>query len=232
MAWNKKTGVPYFNALVWDDTRTTSIASRIAKGNKDRLREKTGLPLTSYFAGTKTKWLLDNVPELQQDLQDPDKRDQVCFGTIDSWLIYQLTGTKSTYDGAANCNGKLLTDVTNASRWLFMDLKKQSFDQELIDAVCSPHSLPLSALPEICPSSHIYATCKASCGIDVLDQVPLAGVLGDQHAALFGNAAFSPGEAKCTVRIPLCSALIVALLCDHPILTFSLSLSSMGQASS
>ena len=200
LAWNKETGVPYYNAVVWDDLRTTRIASDIAKGNKDLLRDKTGLPLASYFAGTKVKWLLDNVPALQKDLIDPEKRDNVAFGTIDSWLSYQLTGTKQTStEAAANCNGRFVTDVTNASRWLFMDLRSQTWDPDLIDTVCHPHSVPVTALPEICPSSHSYGVCKYSdCGIAVLDGVPLASILGDQQAALFGQTAFAPGKAKNT----------------------------------
>jgi glycerol kinase len=206
IAWNRETGQPYYNAIVWDDTRTTNIAAKIADGDMDRLRRQTGLPVASYFAGTKVKWLLDNVPALLQDLLDDDKQKSVCFGTIDSWLMFQLTGRASEYVGeagaiatAANCGGLFVTDVTNASRWLFMDLATQSWDASLIQAVCAPHSVPLSALPEIGPSSHVYGTCSgASCGVPALAGVPLAAILGDQQAALFGQSAFMPGEAKNT----------------------------------
>jgi glycerol kinase len=197
IAWNASTGKPYYNAIVWDDTRTTTIAHAIARGDPDRLRDKTGLPLASYFAGTKVKWLLDNVPELQDDLEKSP--DQVRFGTIDTWVLYQLTGTPTTTEDTANVGGLFLTDVSNASRWLFCDIAKVQWDETLIDMVCSPHKVPLSALPEIRPSSQIYATCsKESTGIAALEGVPVAAILGDQQAALFGQCAFEPGEAKNT----------------------------------
>lgn len=113
-------------------------------------------------------------------------------------LMYQLTGTKSPEDGAANVGGIFMTDVSNASRWLFMDIHKMSWDQDLVDVVCAPHSVPMSALPTICASSEVYATCSAKCGVPVFDGVPLAAILGDQQAALFGQGAYAPGEAKNT----------------------------------
>jgi glycerol kinase len=204
IAWNRTTGKPYYNAIVWDDTRTTDIAMQLASGDMDRLRSQTGLPLASYFAGTKVKWLLDNVVELQQDLNDENTRDQVCFGTIDTWLMFQLTGrTLDTETGAANlnlnCGGLFVTDVTNAARWLFMDLATVAWDPALIQAVCAPHSLPVSALPEIGPSSHVYGTCSGvACGVPALQGVKLAAILGDQQSALFGQTAFMPGQAKNT----------------------------------
>ncbi len=197
VAWNSKTGKPYYNAIVWDDTRTNSIASRIAAGNPDRFREKTGLPLASYFAGTKVKWLLDNVITLQMDITK--KPDDVRFGTIDTWLLYQLSGKPSDADGAANVGGLFLTDVSNASRWLFLDIAKVQWDQSLVSIICSPHSVPLSALPEIRSSSEVYAICtKDATNIPVLEGVPVACILGDQQAALVGQAAFEAGEAKNT----------------------------------
>lgn len=197
VAWNATTGKPYYNAIVWDDTRTTAIASHIAKGDPDRLRYKTGLPLASYFAGTKVKWLLDNVEELQADLKsDPD---EVRFGTIDTWLLYQLSGKPSDVQGAANVGGLFLTDATNASRWLFLDIEKVAWDQSLVNTVCSPHKLPLSALPEIRSSSEVYAICTLEATrIPFIDGVPVACILGDQQSALVGQAAFTPGEAKNT----------------------------------
>jgi glycerol kinase len=196
VSWSRKTGAPYYNAIVWDDTRTTGIASHIADGNIDVLRAETGLPVASYFAGTKVKWLLDNVESLQKDLKNVP--EDVCLGTIDTWLLYQLTGSASPAAGAANCGGIFVTDVTNASRWLFMNLATRTWEQSLVDTVVAPHSLPLSALPKICPSSHVYDTCKATAGVPGLDGVKLAAVLGDQQAALFGQSAFQPGEAKNT----------------------------------
>jgi len=198
IAWNAATGKPYYNAIVWDDLRTTSIAEDIAAGDKNRLREKTGLPLASYFAGTKVRWLLDNVAELRDDLKDETKRDQVRFGTVDSWLVYQLTGSPKSERG--NVGGLFITDVSNASRWLLMDLRTMQWDEELIDQVCggSGLSVPLSALPEIRPSSAVYGKCSSNFGVGPLSGVPIAGILGDQQAALFGQGAFEPGEAKNT----------------------------------
>jgi glycerol kinase len=199
IAWNKITGKPYHNAIVWDDLRTTQFAHELADGNINLLRAKTGLPLASYFAGTKVRWLLDNVSQLQEDLKDPQKQSQVAFGTVDSWLIYQLTGQPSSTAGAANAGGIFATDVTNASRWLFMDLMTQKWDQSLVETICAPHHLPIeTALPQICPSSHVFGVCHNECGVDALHQVPVAAVLGDQQAALFGQTAFLPGEAKNT----------------------------------
>jgi glycerol kinase len=199
VAWNAKTGIPYYNAIVWDDTRTNSVANHIACGNNDRLRQKTGLPIASYFAGTKVKWLLDNVTELQQDMMSSP--ENVRFGTIDAWLLYQLTGTPRISDEPAkgNVGGVFCTDVSNASRWLFLDIEKVAWDKSLVDDVCSPHRVPLSSLPEVRASSEIYATLsKESTGIDKLQDVPVASILGDQQAALFGQAAFTAGEAKNT----------------------------------
>ncbi|CAJ1934489.1 unnamed protein product [Cylindrotheca closterium] len=197
VAWNAKTGTPYYNAIVWDDTRTNHIASQVAAGDPDRLREKTGLPLASYFAGTKVKWLLENVSELQKDLKE--KPEEVRFGTIDTWLLYQYTGSPSTAKGAGNINGLFLTDVSNASRWLFCDIEKVEWDQELVNAVCSPYQVPLSVLPEIRSSSEVYGkTTKDATGVGTMEGVPVAGILGDQQAALFGQTAFQPGEAKNT----------------------------------
>jgi glycerol kinase len=194
IAWNAKTGLPYHNAIVWDDVRTTHIAARL--GHIDALREKTGLPLASYFAGTKVKWLLDNVEQLRHDLETSPA--EVKFGTVDSWLAYQLSGVESETKGAANVGGIHVTDVSNSSRWLFLDLHSLQWDQELVNIVCAPHSLPVTCLPDICPSSYLYAVCKASCGIPVIDRTPIASILGDQQAALFGQTAFEPGEAKNT----------------------------------
>ena len=200
IAWNSLTGKPYYNAIVWDDLRTTDIAADIANGNQDLLREKTGLPLASYFAGTKVRWLIDNVPLLQEDLLDVEKRKGVRFGTVDTWLVHQLTGTPSSTEGAINNGGAFLTDVTNASRWLFMDLKTLQWDEELMEQVCrgSKVSLPMSALPEIMSSSQVYGHCVKGFGETALEGTPIAGILGDQQAALFGQGAFSPGSAKNT----------------------------------
>ena len=199
IAWNRATGIPYYNAIVWDDTRTQTVANELANGNPYRLKEKTGLPLASYFAGTKVKWLLDNVEALKQDMADPIKRNDVRFGTVDAWLIYQLTGRRAENQlKAANSGGLFKTDVTNASRWLMMDLLKVQWDQDLVDEICAPHQVPMSCLPEICPSCHIFGHCSEESGVEYLKNVPIAAVMGDQQAALFGQTAFEPGEAKNT----------------------------------
>jgi len=200
IAWNKTTGKPYYNAIVWDDLRTTEIANQISNGDANRLRDKCGLPIASYFAGTKVRWLLDNVPELKKDLLDDDKKDQIFFGTVDTWLVYQLTGSLSGDDNASNCGGLFITDVSNASRWLFMDIKTLEWDKELVSQICSESGVdvPLSALPQIKPSSHVYGTCNANFGLKALEGIPIGGILGDQQAALFGQGAFRPGEAKNT----------------------------------
>ncbi len=201
IAWNAITGKPYYNAIVWDDLRTTEIAEKIANGDQDRLREKTGLPLASYFAGTKVRWMIENIPSLREDLMDEKLRSQVRFGTVDTWLLYQLTGKKvSNDDKTANVGGLCITDVTNASRWLFMDLNSLEWDPDLIHQMChdSGVKVPLSALPVIQSSSQLYGTCELGFGEEGLEGVPIAGILGDQQAALFGQGAFEAGEAKNT----------------------------------
>ncbi len=199
VAWNRRTGKPYYNAIVWDDVRTSHIVHHIQTTHdgttgKDCLRDKTGLPCATYFAGTKVKWLLDHVPELQHDiLQRPD---EVCFGTIDTWLLYQLTGKQPEQPPNTNHHGRhtityntgglFATDVSNASRWLFLNLATGQWDADLVQAVCAPHSVPLSVLPTIYPSSHVYGHVSSECsGLSdcfLFHGVPLAGVLGDQQA--------------------------------------------------
>ena len=199
LAWNKLTGVPYYNAIVWDDARTSHIAASL--GDINTLRAATGLPLSSYFSGTKVKWLIDNVPELRADLTA--RPDQVCFGTVDTWLVYQLTGQPSNVDGALNCQGQFTTDVTNASRWLFLNLATQQWDERLVAHVCAPHQVPLSTLPTVGPSARNFGTVQSAAlgsvsALPMLENVPIAAVLGDQQAALFGQTAFSAGQAKNT----------------------------------
>ena len=209
VAWNATTGRVYHNAIVWDDLRTTDIAAKISHGDKNALRDRTGLPIASYFSATKVRWLLDHVQDLRRDLCDEATRDQVRFGTIDSWLTYQLTGQTHHADDdpdndhrrRANIGGIFVTDVTNASRWLFLNLHTVSWDPELISLICSPSGidLPLSALPHILPSSCRIGQCSTLSGVPtILGNVPISGLIGDQQAALFGQAAFEPGEAKNT----------------------------------
>lgn len=216
IAWNRATGEPYHNAIVWDDTRTAEYAETLQHDHSQapQLTATTGLPVSSYFAGTKVKWLLDHVPQLRQDCCDHP--DQVCFGTVDSWLLFQLTGRAPKSDttgrrlkGAAgfkNTGGTFQTDVTNASRWLFMDLSTCQWDPACIATVLGGEHQKLAAsmvgcLPQIRPSSHVFGFIHRECGLSpagLLENVPLAAVLGDQQAALFGQTAFHPGQAKNT----------------------------------
>ncbi len=178
LIWNRETGKPYYPAIVWQDTRTDAICNQLAKkGGQDRFRDTTGLPLATYFAGPKITWMLDNVPGLRADAQT----GKALFGTIDSWLVWNLTG------GVAG--GLHITDVTNASRTLLMDLKTLDWDVDMLSVL----NIPRQILPEIVPSSNVYGEAK-----NVVPGVPIAGILGDQQAALFGQACYEPGEAKNT----------------------------------
>jgi glycerol kinase len=175
VVWERKTGKPIYNAIVWQDTRTDVICNELAQtGGQDRLRDKTGLPLATYFSGPKIKWVLDNV----DGARDRAENGELLFGNIDSWIIWNLTGR------AAH-----VTDVTNASRILLMDLHTLDWDDELLKLL----DIPRVMLPEIKSSSEIYGMARG-----VLDGIPVSGDLGDQHAALFGQTCFRPGEAKNT----------------------------------
>jgi glycerol kinase len=176
--WERRGGRPVHHAIVWQDRRTTDACARLkADGREARVREKTGLVLDPYFSATKIRWLLDHVKGVEEKARD----GAVAFGTIDTFLAWRLTG------GAAH-----VTDVSNASRTLLMDLRTREWDRELLDLF----GVPRSVLPEIRPSSQVYGTTR---GVKVLpDGIPVAGIAGDQQAALFGQACFDPGEAKCT----------------------------------
>jgi glycerol kinase len=178
LLWSRKTGEPAHPALVWMDTRTDQLVAEFARGGgQGRLRDKTGLPLATYFSGLKLRWLLDNVPGAQRDAEAGD----LLFGTIDSWLVWNLTGGPK--------GGLHLTDVTNASRTLLMNLATLDWDQDILNLFDAPRA----CLPTIRSSSEVYGR-----GVGVLNNVPLAGILGDQQAALFGQACLSPGSAKNT----------------------------------
>ncbi|WP_040639605.1 glycerol kinase GlpK [Microvirga lotononidis] len=178
LIWDRRTGKPLHNALVWQDTRVDSIVEEFAQdGGHDRLRDKTGLPLASYFSGLKLRWLLDNVPGAREKAAAGD----VQFGNIDTWLVWNLTGGVN--------GGCHITDVTNASRTQLMNLKSLEWDEEIL----SLFDIPKACLPQIRSSSEVYG--KAT---DSLAGVPIAGILGDQQAALVGQACFQQGEAKNT----------------------------------
>jgi glycerol kinase len=178
LIWDKRTGKPLHNALVWQDTRVDAIVEEFAKdGGHDRLRAKTGLPLASYFSGLKLRWLLDNVPGAREKAEAGD----VLFGNIDTWLVWNLTG--GVNDG---CH---ITDATNASRTQLMNLQSLDWDEEILRLF----NIPRACLPAIKSSSEVYGIAK-----DNLAGVPIAGILGDQQAALVGQACFRPGEAKNT----------------------------------
>jgi glycerol kinase len=176
--WSRRTGKPLHHAIVWQDRRTTEACAALkAAGHEPRVREKTGLVLDPYFSATKVRWLLDHVKSVREKADS----GEAAFGTIDTFLTWRLTG------GAAH-----VTDVSNASRTLLMDLRSRTWDGDLLDLFGVPRSL----LPEIRPSSQVYGTTR---GVKVLpDGIPVAGIAGDQQAALFGQACFDPGEAKCT----------------------------------
>ncbi|MGD0003703.1 MAG: glycerol kinase GlpK [Anaerolineaceae bacterium] len=178
LVWNRRTGQPYSNAVVWQDTRTDTICSELAKeGGQDRFRPRVGLPLATYFSGPKVKWILDNVPGVKAAAAKGD----ALFGNLDSWVIWNLTG--------GTRGGVHITDVTNASRTLCMDLDSLAWDEEILDIL----GIPPAMLPAIKPSSAIYGYAKGD-----LEGVPISGDLGDQQAALFGQACYNPGEAKNT----------------------------------
>ncbi|MCX4630769.1 glycerol kinase GlpK [Streptomyces sp. NBC_01443] len=177
--WDKNTGEPVHNALVWQDTRTDALCKELGRNvGQDRFRRETGLPLASYFAGPKARWLLDNVAGLRERAQAGD----ILFGTMDSWVIWNLTG------GAQG--GVHVTDVTNASRTMLMNLHTLAWDEKIAESM----EVPLDILPEIKSSAEVYGHVKDG----VLAGVPVASALGDQQAALFGQTCFSEGEAKST----------------------------------
>lgn len=181
IAWNKHTGEPYHNALVWNDTRTADICDSLAAekgGDRDRFRASTGLPLSPYFSASKMMYLLDKVP----GLREAGERGDALFGTVDSFLIWKLTG-----------GGSHTTDVTNASRTLLMNLKTIQWDDDILAAT----GIPRAMLPAIHPSSGTIDTVSVAAET-ALDGVPISGVLGDQQAALFGQACFEPGQVKST----------------------------------
>lgn len=191
VVWDRRTGKPLYNAIVWQDTRTKGICDALARDSElgqDRFRAKVGLPLATYFSGPKIKWLLDHVPAVAEAAA----RGDALFGTTDTWVIWHLTGGVK--------GGAHITDVTNASRTLLMDLRTLQWDEDILKVL----GLPRSMLPEIRPSSACLTPGEARPYGFTLKEgpfgeaIPVTGDLGDQQAALVGQTCFSPGEAKNT----------------------------------
>ncbi len=181
VVWNKKTGKPYYNAIVWQDTRTDKICNALAKdGGQDRFRAKVGLPLATYFSGPKVRWILDNVAGVREAAE----KGEAVFGNIDTWVIWNITGG---VDGGAH-----VTDVSNASRTMLMNLATLDWDDE----ICGIMGVPKKMLPAVKPSSAVYGHTLENGPFG--GRIPVSGDLGDQQAATVGQACFSPGEAKNT----------------------------------
>jgi glycerol kinase len=179
VVWDRRTGKPIYNAIVWQDTRTQGVVDELAAdGGQDRFRDKVGLPLATYFSGTKGKWLLENV----DGAREAADAGHLMFGNIDTWVIWNLTGGT---DGG----GVHITDVTNASRTMLMDLDTLDWDDGQLEAF----GIPRAMLPNVMPSSAVYGVAKGP-----LAGVRIAGDLGDQQAATFGQAAYDVGDAKNT----------------------------------
>jgi len=183
IVWDKRTGKPYYNAIVWQDTRTKYICDQLAAGdNKDRFRDKVGLPLATYFSGPKIKWILENI----EGARDAARQGNALFGNIDTWMIWWLTG--------GPISGSHITDVTNASRTMLMNLKSLQWDEEIIGLL----DIPKSMLPRIVSSSDPDTWGSTLSEGPFGDQIPVCGDLGDQQAALVGQTCFKVGEAKNT----------------------------------
>ena len=183
VVWNRKTGKPYYNAIVWQCTRTDEICKNLtAKAGDAFFTEKTGLPVATYFSGPKLKWILDNIPDVKRDLSSGD----VFFGTIETWIIWWLTGGPK--------KGSHITDVSNASRTMMMNIRTLKWDKELLGAL----EIPFSVLPDIKPSIDSNTWGRTQKDGPFKGEIPVCGALGDQQAALFGQTCFSKGEAKNT----------------------------------
>ncbi len=182
LVWDRRTGQPYFNAIVWQDTRTDAIINEFGReGGQDRFRPITGLPLATYFSGPKIRWILDNVPGVREAAEGGD----ALFGTIDTWLIWNLTGGPR--------GGVHVTDLTNASRTMLMNLETLDWDDSILQVM----GIPRAMLPQIRSSSEVYGYISSS-AVSALEGLPISGDLGDQQAALFGQTCFDPGDAKNT----------------------------------
>ncbi|MGA7839557.1 MAG: FGGY family carbohydrate kinase, partial [Candidatus Acidiferrales bacterium] len=179
IVWNRKTGRPVYNALVWQDTRVDDAVADFSRdGGQNRFREKTGLPLATYFSGLKIRWMLKNIPGAQEAAAKGD----LLFGNVDTFLLWKLTGGTQ--------GGVHVTDVTNASRTQLMDLATLAWDENIL----ATYGIPEKILPKIASSSEIYGKAQ----LESIREVPIAGILGDQQAALVGQTCFNAGEAKNT----------------------------------
>ena len=183
VVWDRRSGRPFYNAIVWQCTRTDAICRQLAaESGPDRFQEKTGLPISTYFSGPKIRWILDHVPDARAAAESGDVR----FGTIESWIIWWLTGGPD--------QGAHVTDVSNASRTLLMNLNTLDWDEEILNTL----NIPRRMLPEIVPSVDTNPWGYTSAAGALGAAVPVCGALGDQQAALMGQACFDPGEAKNT----------------------------------
>ena len=186
VVWDRHTGVPVYNAIVWQDTRTQAICDELEASHGSAVfRDAAGLPLATYFAGPKIRWILDNVEGARERAENGD----LLFGTMDTWLIWNLTGGVGSGEGERR--GVHVTDVTNASRTLLMNIDTLDWNEE----ICAEIGVPANMLPEIRTSSEIYGYGSRE---SLLIDTPISGVLGDQHAATFGQACFEPGQGKNT----------------------------------
>ena len=181
IVWDKNTGKPVYNAIVWQCRRTAELCEQIkADGMEEYIKDKTGLVIDAYFSGTKIKWILDNVPGARALAE----ADQLLFGTVETWLIWNLTGGRVH-----------ITDYSNASRTMLFDVDNLCWDEKM----CEYLNIPMSILPEVKPSSMVYGKVAGGIiGLEELEGIPISGAIGDQPAALFGQACFEPGQAKNT----------------------------------
>lgn len=177
IVWNKHTGKPYYNAIVWQDVRTKELCQEIEKNYGELINKKTGLKVNTYFSASKIKWILDNIKGVREDAEKGD----AIFGTIDTWILWNLTGGIH--------GGKHITEPTNASRTLLMNIDNLKWDDKLLEIF----DIPKKMLPKIKSSSEVYGKCRG-----ILENIPVSGILGDQQSALFGQTCFNKGDAKNT----------------------------------
>jgi glycerol kinase len=183
VVWNRRTGRPYGNAIVWQDTRTDTIAAALERTESgDLIRQKSGLPPATYFSGGKLRWMLENITGLRADAE----RGEAIFGTVDTWLLWNLTG--------GTAGGVHVTDVTNASRTMLMNLITLDWDDELLDLFTVPRNMLPEIRPSAAPDPYGHTTANGPFG----KKLPITGMLGDQQAAMAGQVCFAPGEAKNT----------------------------------